>query len=57
MTLCHPVDEFQDVQGQFDQYQRVTGHVHVVWQKQVLLVDVWNLKIYEARVRTPAAPP
>ena len=42
-TLCELVMKFKDVQGQFDQYQRVTAHMHVVWKKQVLLVDISGL--------------
>ena len=36
-------------QGCFSEYQQLTGYVHVIHQRKVLLVDLWNLRAYEAR--------
>ena len=55
--LCQLVDLFQDEQGQFDQEQQVPGHIRLVWRTMVLLVDIWNLEIYEARPRRAAGLP
>ncbi|MDA8582703.1 hypothetical protein N9L68_00690 [bacterium] len=55
-TLCGLVDKWKDNQGHVSEYQRLTGNIHVVHQRQGILVDVWRPRAYQARRKEVIVP-
>ena len=56
-TLRGLVDRWKDNAGSFSDYQQLAGYIHVVHQNQVPLVDVWNLRAYQARLEEAIVSP
>ena len=56
-TLCDLVEKAKNGQGCLSDYQQVFGYKHVVHQRKVALVDIWNLRAYNARKKEPIVLP
>ena len=39
------------------EYQQLTGYIHVLHEMNVILVDMWNLRAYDAEKKEPNVLP